>query len=936
MNKDSSPAACKVWPGGARLAVAMKSITYPLIALSLLAMASSSASDDDVAREVKADEHCNANDLFPTDETGCRAQRSGDWSDPETWESGRLPHAGARVWIPGGITVRIQADQTASAIEWIRVDGALVFARDRNTALRVGTIFVGDDGLLEIGDAEERIRADAAARIVFSKREARAVTWKSDPGDLGGGLICFGRMQVHGSDKLPFVVATTELRKGVSSLEFELPARGWRVGDQLVLPGLSYAKQEDEVCEIASISADRRRVDLATPLKFDHDSHGVAPVPIGNLTRNVRFESEAGADPEQIPLRGHIMIMHRQTGTHIEGAEFRRLGRTDAGRVHTRPQQHMDGSVIEGSDDNPIGRYALHFHGRTGARLDVPAQVVRNCVITDSPKHGLVNHGGHVLAQGNVTYKVRGSHFFCENGSEIGEFRDNLAIRSAGTGEDLKSRMYSFDLGHTGHGFWLQGGGVEVRGNYAFGHRDAAFIFHMKPHMLEGDQPVRFLTANLPDPSIAEGVADMHPADVPIRFSENVAAGSGSGLAVRYHKREAKHGVPSIFERSVIWNTSMERTAVDLDYSKGVTLRDLVVLGDLSDPRSAGILTNGESADLVCERLHVSGFATGIVVPRQGTNLIRDCRFNNELSIFVQEAVAPERDVVMESNHFMRLPLVDSGRLDIALVGREDCVSDPGQFPVRWHATEQSDLSVRFTRDRVMVDGYQIFYKSQGQGDRPFGRLGVAGLESRTSLEVLADYGLAVAGCLAPPDAAERPGIFGLVGLPAMDHVSSEPPRLVSPRWTRELNHYEPVVMTAAGAELRGEPVQLIKGWNLVPIQVEGVRHTELVFGDTDPPRLRLANAAGTIHPSDVSYGYLVAGRLLDRHGRFETDRKFRRFYPNLPTPVGGVIEFDVAAVDLAGNEVTETVRVRVTDGAFPRQANIDQGRLRADLMHGE
>ena len=235
-----------------------------------------------------------------------------------------------------------------------------------------------------------------------------------------------------------------------------------------------------------------------------------------------------------------------------------------------------------------------------------------------------------------------------------------------------------------------------------------------------------------------------------------------------------------------------------------------------------------------------------------------------------------------------------------------------------------------------MVDGYQIFYKSQGQGDRPFGRLGVAGLESRTSLEVLADYGLAVAGCLAPPDAAERPGIFGLVGLPAMDHVSSEPPRLVSPRWTRELNHYEPVVMTAAGAELRGEPVQLIKGWNLVPIQVEGVRHTELVFGDTDPPRLRLANAAGTIHPSDVSYGYLVAGRLLDRHGRFETDRKFRRFYPNLPTPVGGVIEFDVAAVDLAGNEVTETVRVRVTDGAFPRQANIDQGRLRADLVHGE
>ena len=72
-----------------------------------------------------------------------------------------------------------------------------------------------------------------------------------------------------------------------------------------------------------------------------------------------------------------------------------------------------------------------------------------------------------------VGFKIRGSHFFTENGSEIGRFKGNLAVRSNGTGFDSGdddgmpipakyAYKHPLNIGHGGHGFWLQGGGVDV------------------------------------------------------------------------------------------------------------------------------------------------------------------------------------------------------------------------------------------------------------------------------------------------------------------------------------------------------------------------------------------------------------------------------------------------------------------------------------------
>ena len=175
----------------------------------------------------------------------------------------------------------------------------------------------------------------------------------------------------------------------------------------------------------------------------------------------------------------------------------------------------------------------MHFHIRWGATYKQQPFVVRNCAVVGSPKLGIVNHGGYGLVDDNVTYKVRGSHFFTENGSEIGRFKGNLAVRSHGTGFDTGDddgmpipRKYAYhhplNIGHGGHGFWLQGGGVDVTDNVSIGHSYSAFGFFVANNRIvtyggpqEPNNPLTkgtrwerldvFLAENLKDPSLAHG-----------------------------------------------------------------------------------------------------------------------------------------------------------------------------------------------------------------------------------------------------------------------------------------------------------------------------------------------------------------------------------------------------------------------------------------------
>ena len=222
------------------------------------------------------------------------------------------------------------------------------------------------------------------------------------------------------------------------------------------------------------------------------------------------------------------------------------------GQIKALEYDHGDRILVPESDRNAMGRYAVHFHLRTGADLKNPPHVLRNSAIVDSPKLGVVNHGGYVNIENNVGYHIDGSHFFTENGSEIGTIRGNLAIRSRGSGvpdprQDIRTRGNenvngAFDHGHEGNGFWIHSGAVTVHDNYAFGHRHAAFDVYPFPIQERGKE-IKFQVDNLQNPAIAVSRGKQHLTQVSVthptlEFTNNVGATSLNGLVIRYLHRQ--------------------------------------------------------------------------------------------------------------------------------------------------------------------------------------------------------------------------------------------------------------------------------------------------------------------------------------------------------------------------------------------------------------
>jgi hypothetical protein len=895
--------------------------------------------------------------LFPIDEATDVVVQDGGWGNPATWRSAQIPRPNARVLVPEGLTLLIDGLYTTAPLTWLRVDGNLRFEPRRNTGLKVATLFIGDRGSLEIGSPAERVQADKTALILFADRGPR--DREKDPFDLTGGLISLGRVRLYGAEHASFAHPTNPVSPGTRSIDFSAAPSNWRVGDILVLPGTDAVQNQDEEFTVAAVSADGRKMFLDQPIRFHHGGPSGVRVPVGNLTRNIVLESEARAIHER---RAHVMFLHRQTGVEIDSVRFHGLGRTRADLIHTQPALDNRGRVQEGSDANTIGRYAVHFHVRKGARRAVPPHVVRRAAIVDSPKHGLVNHGGHVEAENNVTYQIAGSHFFAENGSELGIFRANLAIRSTGSDDSTKNRMYSLDLGHTGHGFWLQGGGVEVTDNFAFGHRSFAFIFHQYPSLLEDGREVMMDSANLLNPEIAGGKPTFHPSDVPIRFQGNVAAGSGGGLAVQYHRahlqnsprlrydgaesptrpdvfwvdrnspRNPAHGQPSIIADSTFW--SLSGSPVDFSYSHYLTLRRLRLIADAAKPQAIAIRGNSQSSNLRVEDVEAQGFEYGIVLPRRGSNEILGGYFDNHRNIAIPEAAEPGRHIRIKNVEFGRRasssPVADDQPYDLFLATQEELRRGVERRPPAWGWTtiRFADFSANFEADTILYQGQRLYFISQAADAIPFVDTGISEIDGRTSAWLWSRYRLAIGGAVAPPDAKTVPGIRGLVGNAPVAEVPIE---LTSSRWTKKLTGYVPRVIDTAGRVIAGNPVELREGWNLVEIRVDGVKRTQLVCGDTQPPVFKWAeDQPRTIHPADLADGLLVAGRSWDlwcahpaRPFEWKAGLKYRYVLRDLSLD-GQVARSQVRVADEAGNESLVPIALEVTFDAVRRGASID------------
>ena len=244
--------------------------------------------------------------------------------------------------------------ELTSSLKWLRVNGELRFATDRDTELRVDTLVTAPGSRLEIGTAEQPVPSNVRAQIVFA--DLGPLNVDDDPMLMGRGAILHGATRIHGAAKTSAVTAAIDPQRGDQQIVLDAQPSGWAVGDQLVIAGTSPDGQGDETVRIQSIEGSRILLDA--PLNENH----VTPrdhlkVHVANLTRNVEFSSENRA----IDRRGHVMFMHTRD-VDVANAAFNDLGRTDKLRSLDSPYFDDEGFFVEETGTNTGGRYSVHFH----------------------------------------------------------------------------------------------------------------------------------------------------------------------------------------------------------------------------------------------------------------------------------------------------------------------------------------------------------------------------------------------------------------------------------------------------------------------------------------------------------------------------------------------------------------------------------------------
>jgi hypothetical protein len=271
--------------------------------------------------------------------------------------------------------------------------------------------------------------------------------------------------------------------------------------------------------------------------------------------------------------------------------------------------------------------------------------VVKGSAVVDSPGWGYVNHSSYVDMIENVAYDVRGAAFASEVGDEIGGFYGNMAIGSSGSGQEPNAREHLNDFGHQGDGFWFQGAGVSVVGNISAGNQGHAFAYYTRG-LYENGVQARFPSANLSNPAIAGGEPTIDIGLVPVtNFSGNVGYASAVGLLVRYHLQGATHGQPSLFRDSKFWNNPL---GVGLHYAQHSVLRNLTIARVPDGTHTYGVDADIIEGHIVYDNLTVTGYHTGIELPRWGDNVVSGGTFNNtHQDILIPSAALHDRTLLI-------------------------------------------------------------------------------------------------------------------------------------------------------------------------------------------------------------------------------------------------------------------------------------------------
>ena len=586
--------------------------------------------------------------LVPLTSVDRTVVQDGAWSDPSTWSGGILPQAGENLYVPADKALLVDIDSNAS-LRTLRVDGILSFATDKNVGIKLDTLVVTHSGTFEIGSEENRVPNTNKITITIANNGPIDRAW--DPANISRGVIIQGATRIYGAEKSAYHRLAFNPAANSSQIQLDTAPTGWKVGDLVVITATRFRKKlvndssyltQDELRRIRDISGNT--VTLGTvanqnvlgPLLYSHVPLAAAmPVYAANLTRNVVFAGEGG---KLIPAnqRGHFMVMHNPA-TVIKGAGFEYLGRTDKSiplddfQLDSNGHRLNDanGNYIVGPSTNPRGRYAVHFH-HTGTDINTPPVICSGNAVISSPGWGFVNHTSNVIMENNASYDVFGSHFVSEDGNEIGAFRHNIAIKAEGRDVILKVGTANHDLGHAGHGFWLESRNLSVEDNVVSGVNNAGAAYFHRVEVEGIDTEIPWQVLLTPYKAIAKNLPTIPFGHVPVVDQKNMTVlSSGSALAVVKGQLGQNHDVRNIFE-SVKGYAIMD--GLQLQYTEKYTFRNLELV---ADPQTTvwdkGFNVTRQVRDVVISDAKIEGFVHPFVTSDTFNGLpdVTDIIFSN-------------------------------------------------------------------------------------------------------------------------------------------------------------------------------------------------------------------------------------------------------------------------------------------------------------------
>jgi PKD repeat protein len=696
--------------------------------------------------------------------------RSGNWSDPTVWSTGKLPGAGDVVDIMAGTTVVYDVNSTVKLNTIaIQANGSLKFRTDVNTMVYVGNFEVLPGGYLEIGTQSNPVQANVMAQVFIANQALDPVI---DPEQFGTGLIVLGKISTYGAVKTPYVTLSTEPRVGNTVLHFATPVVGWRAGDVLELPDTrqlddrtmhsNYLPQWEQLI-VQSVSADGLSVTLTAPLQFNHlgarDDKGVLTfLPhVINETRNVMFASEEVA-AGQARTFGYTLFTYR-ADVNVQNTGFCELGRTTS--------EAEDDTVLDSSGS--VTHYGTNQGDRTpmtllnllgpttpqanGYQFTLIGNVVNpDCLVCtggavdvrvdNNHLWGIVLNNSHYgLIQKNTVYNVAGTGIGAESGNETGNvFDGNLVMRVNGTGGRL-------DKQRGGYGFWTRGpnnrlinniatdinGGGWDQYSYGFGE-DSSFLGTIKVPAYQGADPSRagqFKTLNGNDLPLAE-------------FNNNEAYGAtGGGLTLwwigTFNDTPYADAQQTVLKNFHVWNVYARAY---FGYQESNVLIDgWVVRGDvrrLADGYSwsTGLYFADYLQDrIVIQNVDIQGMDTGINAPINmgwesgvGTTVIQNSYLSNSTNI----EVTPPRTVGgtnglegkrlnVISVTFAHPPQAPAGSRNISLDAITTDSLGTSNFSV-------PDLVYVYNYNGILNNNFQVFYSEEAHPDNATAMSGIGGL----------------------------------------------------------------------------------------------------------------------------------------------------------------------------------------------------------------